>query len=43
MSNENSVRAKRYGLSLSLDAWAVIAAFVLAGIVRAGFLKHVPW
>lgn len=27
----------------SLDAWAVAAAFVLALLVRAGFLKHVPW
>lgn len=28
---------------LSLDAWAVAAAFVLALLVRTGVLKHVPW
>jgi hypothetical protein len=28
---------------LSLDAWAVAAAFTLALLVRVGVLKHVPW
>jgi hypothetical protein len=28
---------------LSLDAWAVAAAFLLAALVRTGVLKHVPW
>lgn len=28
---------------LSLDVWAVVAAFTLAGLVRLGILKHVPW
>jgi hypothetical protein len=28
---------------LSLDAWAVAAAFLLALLVRVGVLKHVPW
>ena len=29
--------------NLSLDAWAVLAAFTLAAFVRAGVLKHIPW
>jgi hypothetical protein len=28
---------------LSLDTWAVIAALFVAALVRAGFLKHIPW
>ncbi len=28
---------------LSLDAWAVAAALLLALLVRTGVLKHVPW
>jgi hypothetical protein len=28
---------------ISLDVWAVITALLLAGVVRAGILKHVPW
>jgi hypothetical protein len=28
---------------LSLDAWAVIFAFVLAALVRFGVLKHISW
>ena len=28
---------------LSLDAWAVLLAFALAALVRAGIFKHVPW
>jgi hypothetical protein len=28
---------------LSLDAWAVLLAFALAALVRAGVFKHVPW
>jgi hypothetical protein len=28
---------------LSLDAWAVATALVLALLVRTGVLKHVPW
>jgi hypothetical protein len=29
--------------SLSIDAWAVLLAFVLAALVRAGVFKHIPW
>ena len=28
---------------LSLDTWAVTSALVLALLVRAGVLKHIPW
>jgi hypothetical protein len=28
---------------LSLDTWAVLAAFVAALLIRAGVFKHVPW
>ena len=38
-----NTESKSSGLRLSLDAWAVIVAFLLAGIVRTGILKHVPW
>ena len=49
MSTENLAQTQEpkprssSGLRLSLDTWAVIAAFLLAAIVRAGILKHVPW
>jgi hypothetical protein len=28
---------------LSLDGWAVLAAFVAALLIRTGVFKHVPW
>jgi len=28
---------------LSLDSWAVLAAFAAALLIRAGVFKHVPW
>ncbi len=28
---------------LSLDTWAVLAAFAAALLIRAGVFKHVPW
>jgi len=28
---------------LSLDSWAVVLALVLALLIRAGVLKHIPW
>ena len=30
-------------LGLSVDVWAVLLAFLLAILVRAGVLQHVPW
>lgn len=29
--------------SFSIDAWAVLLAFVLAALVRVGVFKHIPW
>lgn len=28
---------------LSIDTWAVLLAFALAALVRAGVFKHIPW
>ena len=28
---------------LSLDAWAVVVAFVAALLIRAGVFRHIPW
>lgn len=28
---------------LSLDTWAVLAAFLAALLIRAGAFKHIPW
>jgi len=28
---------------LSLDTWAVLAAFLAALLIRAGVFKHIPW
>ena len=28
---------------LSLDSWAVLAAFLAALLVRLGVFKHIPW
>lgn len=28
---------------LTLDSWAVLAAFAAALLIRAGVFKHVPW
>jgi hypothetical protein len=29
--------------ALSLDTWAVVAAFLLAALVRLGLVGRVPW
>jgi hypothetical protein len=34
-----AVKPKRF----SLDTWAVLLAFALAALVRAGVFKHIPW
>jgi hypothetical protein len=36
-----TVAVKRRGFSI--DTWAVLLAFVLAALVRAGVFKHIPW
>jgi hypothetical protein len=28
---------------MSVDTWAILIAFTLAALVRAGILKHIPW
>jgi hypothetical protein len=38
----NDAAGKRSGL-LSLDAWAVLLALLLAALVRFGVVQHVPW
>ena len=29
--------------SFSWETWAALIAFTLAALIRAGFLKHIPW
>jgi hypothetical protein len=41
--SEATSPARRSSFRLSLDAWAVATALVLALLVRTGVLKHVPW
>ncbi len=36
-----SISAKRP--FLSLDGWAVVLALVIAGLIRLGVIKSVPW
>jgi hypothetical protein len=38
-----SIEASQKKWRLSLDGWAVLAAFVAALLIRAGVLKHIPW
>jgi hypothetical protein len=39
-AQEKTVRGKWL---LSLDGWAVLAAFLAALLIRVGVFKHVPW
>ncbi len=39
----NTKLAARSKFQVSLDVWAVIAAFTLALLVRFGVIKHIPW
>ena len=43
MSSNTKEAISKKGFSLSLDMWAVIAAFVLALAVRLDILKRIPW
>ncbi len=43
MSEQAEVRAVTVKRGFSIDAWAVLLAFVLAALVRAGVFKHIPW
>jgi hypothetical protein len=39
---ENPQAAKKTRF-LSLDTWAVLAAFAAALLIRTGVFKHIPW
>jgi hypothetical protein len=41
-ANTKTVNSNKSWL-LSLDTWAVLAAFAVALLIRAGVLKHIPW
>ncbi|HLJ85334.1 MAG TPA: hypothetical protein VKZ53_00845 [Candidatus Angelobacter sp.] len=35
--------SSKSAFKLSVDVWAVLTALLLALLVRAGVLQHVPW
>ncbi len=39
-ANPQDTKKSRF---LSLDSWAVLAAFAAALLIRSGVLKHIPW
>jgi hypothetical protein len=43
MSEQRQALATGKKRGFSIDAWAVLLAFVLAALVRAGVFKHIPW
>jgi hypothetical protein len=43
MSAQDKVANARSGWRVSLDTWAVLAAFLAALLIRVGVLKYVPW
>jgi hypothetical protein len=43
MSARVAAEKSRSRWKLSLDTWAVLLAFLLALLVRAGVFKHIPW
>jgi len=43
MSSQTDAPLKGKLWGLTLDEWAVVAALVLAALVRAGILAKVPW
>jgi hypothetical protein len=43
MSTESTAVSTRKNWLLSLDSWAVVAAFAAALLIRAGVFKHIPW
>jgi hypothetical protein len=43
MSEQVQVEVPAKQRGFSIDAWAVLLAFVLAALVRAGVFKHIPW
>ena len=43
MSAELKSASSQGRWKLSLDTWAVLAAFLAALLIRAGVFKHIPW
>jgi len=43
MSAEGKAASAPKKWLLSLDTWAVLAAFLAALLIRVGAFKHVPW
>jgi len=43
MASEAKAVAVQKRRGLSLDSWAVLAAFLLALLVRVGIFRHIPW
>ena len=43
MSTEVKAAGNGRRWKLSLDTWAVLAAFLAALLIRAGVFKHIPW
>jgi hypothetical protein len=43
MSVKQQSEGARKKWLLSVDGWAVLAAFVAALLIRAGVFKHIPW
>jgi hypothetical protein len=43
MSEQQQAAAVIKSRGLSVDTWAVLLAFALAALVRAGVFKHIPW
>jgi len=43
MITESKAVNTRKNWLLSLDSWAVVAAFAAALLIRAGVFKHIPW
>ena len=43
MSAEPKSASSENRWKLSLDTWAVLAAFLAALLIRAGVFKHVSW
>ena len=43
MSTDTESLSPRKSWSLSLDSWAVLAALLVALLIRAGVFTRVPW
>ena len=43
MSTEVKAAGSGSRWKLSLDTWAVLAAFLASLLIRAGVFKHLPW